>query len=189
MAAANDAAFKKKLAELRAPFPVELVYQREGPGGKKLDYVSIETVLERLLTVAPEYSLVGKIEKLTDKQAVVSVTLTIGEKTGFGVGEMTNTSLDMAVKSATSEAIKNAAKNGFGIALELWNKDKLAAIQKERKLSTASAATLKGEVFKIARKKLGKDTPTAKEIAALFEVDPADLGEVETLRAILEAHS
>lgn len=189
MAPQTDAAFKKKVDALREPFPVELVYQREGPGGKKLDYVAIETVLERLLSVAPEFSWEGEVISIEDGRAVVAGHLRIGDKAAFGVGSLKNPDLDMALKSANSEAIKNAAKNGFGIALELWNKDTLAAIQRARKLSTSSAATLKGEVFKIARTKLGKDSPSAKEIAALFGVEPAALAEIETLKAILEAEA
>lgn len=175
------------VAKLREPFPLDKIYSRQGPGGKQLDYVSIETVLERLIEVAPDYSLFGKVERLTENSAVVSIQLTIGDKSSFGIGEMTNPALDMAVKSATSEAIKNAAKNGFGIALDLWNADYRDDVARQRKRAGATEAQLKAEVFSIARTRLDKAKPSAAEIGELFDVSPSKLTDEATLRAILEA--
>ncbi len=185
MAAAKDTT----VAQLRAPFPLDKIYSRQGPGRKALDYVSIETVLERLIEVAPHYSLVGKVEHLdADKgKAVVSVQLTIGDKSGFGIGAMVNPDIDMAAKSATSEAIKNAAKNGFGVALDLWNEEYRNAIGAARKRANMTEAQLKAAVFTIAREKLDKQKPSAKEIGELFNVDPGKLTDEATLREILDA--
>lgn len=183
------AGIKTTVDALREPFPLDLVYSRQGPGNKQLDYVAIETVLERLLTVAPHYSMAGKLESLSDNTAVVSIHLTIGDKTGFGIGEMTNPSVDMAVKSATSEAIKNAAKNGFGIGLELWNADYRDQLATQRKQAGMTEAQLKAAVFNIARTRLDKAKPSAVEIGKLFDVDPSLLTDEATLRAILVAES
>lgn len=175
------------VAALREPFPLDKIYARQGPGGKTLDYVSIETVLERLIEVAPDYSIVGKVEYLEPGQAVVSVQLTIGDKTAFGIGEMANPSTDMAVKSATSEAIKNAAKNGFGVALDLWNAEYRDNVGKARKRAGMTEAQLKAEVFSIARTRLDKAKPSAAEIGKLFGVPANKLTDESTLREILDA--
>jgi hypothetical protein len=190
---------------LRAPFPPEKVYQRQGPGGKKLDFVAIETVLERLLDVAPDYSWVATPELVpvvksagggdegedtVERQAYTAVVtghLTIEGKSAFGVGSHTNPDLDMALKSANSEAMKNAAKNGFGVMLELWNEEYRVELGKRRALGKASLATLKAEVYKLGRTAIGKDKPTAKEIAAHFGVDASMLTDEDTLRGILAA--
>ena len=172
---------------LRAEFDLDQIYSRQGPGGKALDYVSIETVLGRLLDVAPDYSLVGKVEFLQPGQAVVSVQLTVGDKTAFGIGEMSNPSTDMAVKSATSEAIKNAAKNGFGVALDLWNADYRDAVGAARKVSAMTDAQLKNGVFRMAKEQLAVDAPTAGDIAEHFGVSPDALMDPVELRKILIA--
>lgn len=186
------------LEALRQPFPVEDVKTRAGGGGKTLDYVAIETVLGRLLDVAPEYSWVAEIasfsprvtvvdgDEKTTYVAVVSGQLAIGEKVAAGVGAMVNPDPDMAVKSANSEAMKNAAKNGFGVALELWDAEYRSGLDRRRKLASGNAATLKQEVFKLAVERTGKAKPTAAEIAKTFGVSAADLSDVETLRGILE---
>lgn len=134
-----------KLTKLREPFPTELVKQRKGPGNKMLDYVAIETVLERLLELVPDYSLHSGFSNWNPdtNTATAAISLSVGEKTGFGVGAMENSDADMALKSALSEAIKNAAKNGFGIALELWNEEHRNAIAEERKAQTLTLAQLK----------------------------------------------
>lgn len=177
------------VAQLREPFPLDKIYSRQGPGGKTLDYVSIETVLERLIAVAPGYSIQGKVESIEGDSATVSIQLTIGDKTAFGIGEMSNGSRDMAVKSATSEAIKNAAKNGFGVALDLWNAEYRDDVKAARALAGMNEAQLKAKVFGIARTKLDKDKPSAAEIGKLFDVPPAKLTDEDTLRAILVAEA
>lgn len=184
-----------QLEQLREPFAPEVVKQRVGSGGKMLDYVAIETVLGRLLDVAPEYSWVADNVQLIPRvdgdekvtyTAAVSGHLTIGDKRAAGVGAMVNPDPDMALKSANSEAIKNAAKNGWGVALELWDKEYLSTLDRRRKLMKGSAATLKQEIYRIAIERLGKKKPSAKEIAGLFDVAPGDLADEATLKTILE---
>src|SRR5207253_1038935 len=102
-------------------FPADQVKQRQGAGGMKLDYVAGETVIARLLEATEDedtgyawQSRIVKIERIgTDWAAVVEGQLLIQGDCGTGVGAMTNRDLDMAVKYAITEALKNAAKNGF----------------------------------------------------------------------------
>jgi hypothetical protein len=201
MSAATDKAESATREALRAPFPADKVYQRQGPGGKKLDFISIETVLNRLLDAAPGYSWVASAQinypesyidkdgdRITPNPIVATTgTLSIDGKSATGFGSHQNPDLDMALKSANSEAMKNAAKNGWGVMLELWDAEYRDDLEKNRKIQTASEASLKGDVFRIARERLGKDKPTAVEIGTLFGVDPSLLTDVPTLRAILVA--
>jgi hypothetical protein len=119
-----------------------------------------------------------------DGVAIVSGHLAIAGKTAFGIGAMKGPDADMSVKSANSEAMKNAAKNGFGVMLELWDEEYRNGLDKRRKLTTPAA--MKQEVYKLAREQTGKDKPTPADIAKLFKVNITDLGEVDTLRGILE---
>lgn len=176
---------KNPLAQLREPFPVEAVKTRPGGGGKTLDYVAIETVLERLLDVAPEYSWTAEIVSFEGNTAVVCGQLQIGQKVATGVGAMTNPDPDMAVKSANSEAMKNAAKNGFGVALELWSEEHRKDLARARKLANATEATLKQEVFRLATERLGRKPKTAAEAAKVFGKTASALADEEGLRAIL----
>jgi len=199
--AKTDSLIQRTQRELRAPFPADKVYQRQGPGGKKLDFISIETVLNRLLDAAPDYSwdasaqiqypepfVNNKGERITPNPIVATTgTLSIDGKYATGFGSHQNPDLDMALKSANSEAMKNAAKNGWGVMLELWDAEYRDDLEKNRKIEKASEASLKGDVFRIARERLGKDKPTAVEIGTLFGVDPSLLTDVPTLRAILVA--
>src|SRR5581483_10609120 len=89
------------LSGLREPFPADKVKQRKGGGGKMLDYVAIETFLERLLDVAPDYTIENANTYFKDDgTAVASLELVIAGKRGYGVGAMKNPDPDMALKSA-----------------------------------------------------------------------------------------
>ena len=174
-----------QLAKLREEFPVEAVKQRPG-GGQMLDYVAIETVLERLLDVAPEYSWQGHLVDFDGGTAVVEGHLTIGDKTAYGIGAMKNANdPDMAVKSANSEAMKNAAKNGFGVGLELWDKAHRQKLDRQRKSTTPAA--LKKMVVKLGREKTGVANASVRAMAEHFGVEPDELFEPDTMRQILEA--
>src|SRR6184192_887934 len=102
MPAAKNAVLEK----LRTPFPAGDVKQRQGGGGKQLDYVAIETTIERFLDEAPYYRWIGRVVMVSqdDKSwvAVVEGNLEAEGKSGFGVGAMKNPYVDMAVKSANS---------------------------------------------------------------------------------------
>ena len=134
----------QKLAKLREPFPVDKVKQRPGGGNRMLDYVPIETVLERLLELAPDYTWSAHLVHFESGLAIVEGQLTIGDKTAYGVGAMKNSDADMSVKSANSEAMKNAAKNGFGVALELWDEEHRADLQVQRQTGATGSASAGG---------------------------------------------
>jgi hypothetical protein len=185
---------KTQLSKLREPFPVEQVKQRPGGRGMMLDYVPIETVLERLLTVAPEYSIENASSHLLgDNVAVASLELVIGDKRGFGVGAMKNPDPDMALKSAVSEAIKNAAKNGFGVALELWDQEHREELEAQRQggqvvpLPTADdeLTQLKNRVADLAVAAGVERTGPA--IASHFNIPIEQLQDRETLERLVES--
>ena len=179
------------LEKLRRPFPSSEVKQRQGGGGKKLDYVAIESVLGRLLEDAPEYSWhIQSVElRMTVEGnkhvAVVIGQLQIGDKVGAGIGAMVNADPDMAVKSANSEAMKNAAKNGFGVALELWDEGHRQQLATDRALASGDLQTLKSEVYRRAQVGLDSESPTKEEVAEYFNIAVADLNKKAALKAIL----
>jgi sugar phosphate isomerase/epimerase len=179
---------------LRAKFPADQVKQRQGAGGLKLDYVAGETVINRLIDATKDeeqgyawQSSIAHIEKVGDRWvAVVHGNLAIQGDIGTGVGAMENRDVDMAVKSANTEALKNAAKNGFGVALELWDKEYRETLGQQRRALAGSEAALKSMVFDIAKNKLDTKKPTAAQVATLFDVSAGDLSDAATLRTILE---
>jgi hypothetical protein len=178
-----------KLAKLREPFTVDQVKQRRG-GGKMLDYVPIETVLERLLTVVPDYSWEGHVVSFIEGTAIVEGFLSAEGKRAFGVGAMKNAAdPDMAVKSANSEAIKNAAKTGFGVALELWDADRREELEAQRQGVVATTAdkeeliNLKNRVADIAVATGVERTGPA--IAAHFGIRIEQLQDRDTLETII----
>lgn len=184
-----------ELTKLRRKFSAAEVKTRQGPGGKTLDYVAIESVLGRLLDSAPDYSWTATLVEFQranpvgddDKWiAVVQGQLTIGDKTGYGVGAMKHGDPDMAVKSANSEAMKNAAKNGFGVGLELWDAEYRAELATDRAIAAGDPAALKAAVFKRFVDESGfTGKPTADDVADHFNVRVADLKDPQTLQGIL----
>ena len=144
--------------------------------------------MERLLEAAPGYSIENASAYITgpDNVAVASLELVIDGKRGFGVGSMKNPDLDMALKTAVSEAIKNAAKNGFGVGLELWDEEYRKTLDTKRALLGGSEAALKREVFKIARDRTGLDKPTGAQVAKVFGRKAGELADAAVLREILE---
>ena len=93
---------------------------------------------------------------------------------------------ELAMKEAVSDAVKRALKNlGSQFGLDLYDKEARKDIERRSALAKATPAKLKQEVWKIAKAALGKDKPTAKEVAAHFGVKAGDLPDEETLRGIL----
>lgn len=186
-------ASKELRAKLRERFPADKVLQRDGGRVGKLDYVPIQTVIERLLEATAEqesgYAWHGNVVFINADEGIVVVSgqLLIGGDSGFGVGSAKNKAdLDMAVKTANSEALKNAAKNGFGVGLELWDADYRAELRTQRQLVQGNEAALKQAVWDIARERLAKDKPSLDEVAKLFGVKKGDLSDKDTLIGILE---
>jgi hypothetical protein len=168
---------------LSAPFPPEEVKHRRGPGGKDLDYVAIETVLQRLLKNAPDFTWSARLVKHEGSLAIVEGDLTIDGKSATGIGAMANADADMAVKSANSEAIKNAAKNGWGMALELWTEEGREVVARGRALASGDLSALKQEVFRRALEQGAE--PNAESVAAKLGVAVEDLQDLDKLKEIL----
>jgi len=193
-------ATQKVLQALRVKFPANEVLQRRG-GGTTLDYVPIQAMIERVLDAtetAGGYTWTGNLKHLDRVErkkndgntvlewvAVVEGTLCIGDACGYGVGAMQNADVDMAVKSANSEAFKNGAKNGFGVGLELWDKEYREGLGQQRRLLAGSEQAMKAEVFRIAKEKLGIEKPTAAQVAGVFGRKAGDLSDEDNLRDIL----
>jgi Rad52/22 family double-strand break repair protein len=181
-------------AKLAARFPADTVKSRQGPGGKKLDYIAGEQVIRRLQEATADQdqgyawvSNVVKIEKDGNQWvAVVAGVLQISGDAGSGVGAMRNPDPDMALKSANTEALKNAAKNGFGVALELWDADYRATLGEQRRLLAGDSAAMKQAVWKLAKDRLGTAKPTASDVAELFGTTATALQEDDVLKGILE---
>jgi len=186
-------ASKELRADLRKPFPADEVRQRKGPGGKMLDYIGGEQVLRRLIDATAEqdsgyaWQITGmNVEKVGDAWAVtVCGNLLIGGDCGGGIGAMVNGDLDMAAKSANTEAIKNAAKNGFGVALELWDAEYRATLGEQRRLLAGSEQAMKQAVWKLAQKR-DPNAKTGAAVAKLFGLKAGDLNDPDVLKSILQ---
>ena len=131
---------KQKIQEaLSAKFPADEVKQREGGFGKKLDYIGIDTAINRMNEVLPlGYS--WRVDSLVviEGSVVVTGTLsipmgdgTIIERSGVGADKVNATDMDKSVKTAFAEAFKKAG-NTLGIALYLWDADERAELARER---------------------------------------------------------
>lgn len=200
-------ASKEVRTALSAPFPPEQVYQRQGPGGKKLDYIAGETVIRRLAEATKDqvfnsneqgYAWNAQIhtlerivtgepgEESTTFLAVVQGQLLIGGDMGTGMGAMRNPDPDMAIKSANTEALKNAAKNGFGVGLELWDAEYRTQLDQRRRAAGGNEQALKALVWDIAKKRWPDDSASAAQIAANFKVPVGDLSDPKVLATILE---
>jgi hypothetical protein len=181
---------------LRKKFPAEKVKQRPG-AGQKLDYVAGETVIERLIEATADQpqgyawqagvTFVNRDESGDSWNVVVAGQLLIDGDCGTGVGAMSNKDLDMAVKSANTEALKNAAKNGFGVGLELWDKEYRSQLASRRKAIEGDDKALKALVWDIAKKRLGNELPLAADVAALFDVSVGQLSDAGVLKTLLES--
>lgn len=102
-----------------------------------------------------------------------------------GVGADVSHDPDKAVKTAQAEAFKKAAHQ-YGVALELWDPAHRKSLDLQRRVESGSEAALKQATFEIAKERLGKTRPSAKEVAELFGlVDPGELSDPDVLRRIL----
>ena len=118
-------------SKLQEKFAVEDVKQREGGFGKKLDYIPIDGVINRLNEVLPlGYSWTVDNTVILEGSVVVTGTLAmniVDERSGnvevirrSGVGaDAVGKDMDKAVKTAYAEAFKKAC-NTLGVGLYLW---------------------------------------------------------------------
>ncbi len=115
------------------PFPRELIKERAGPHGRKLRYVDVHAVIERLNEGSENWHFLVENHQVLDAEVVVLGRLTIDSvtKSAFG-GALISfgndgqpISIGDDLKSAASDALKKSASM-FGIGLELYG-GKLAA--------------------------------------------------------------
>lgn len=105
-------------------------------------------------------------------------------KTLYGVGSMVNSDPDMAMKTALAEAIKKAFHQA-GVALYLWDSATRDRIEQKKKLAGGSESALKQAVFALAKEKLGKDKPTASEVAKSVGLKVGELADKDALVRVL----
>lgn len=120
---------ENKSKELRAAFPPASVGKLP-KGGVMLDYVGHAAVVDRLLTVDPEWNWepMGVDEHglpAIDQAGNLWIRLTVCGITRIGVGD------GKTMKERISDALRNAAMR-FGVALELWSKEELESSAAER---------------------------------------------------------
>lgn len=127
----------EQAAELRAPFPVEVI-GKIPKGGALLDYVGHAAVTDRLLKVDPSWTWepFATDEQglpVLDSEGNLWIHLTVCGVTRPGVGDGKN------AKELISDALRNAAMR-FGVALDLWSKEDLAANRTVEDFRAAVAA-------------------------------------------------
>lgn len=198
------------MERLAQPLDPARVKSREGSRGMSLSYIEAHdairtandifgiggwayTVKElRLLGDEPTENRSGKKGWRVGYLAVVEVFASGFEFSDVGYGdsvEYTGSKLtphELAAKEAVSDGIKRCLKNyGDQFGLVLYDKKGREALERRKRVGE-SVASMKREVWEIAKKKLGVETPKGGDVAKLWKVKVADLGERETLEAILK---
>lgn len=112
---------------LRVPFPASAIRKREGPGGKKFDYIEGHVVIHRLNdSTENDWSAHITDLKREGDLWVCFVELTIpglGTRPGIGVQRVSDRSGEDLIKGALTDGIKHAAKH-FGVAIDLYGPDR-----------------------------------------------------------------
>lgn len=114
------------LNRLTMKFDRSAIKQREGGGGKKLDYIETHTCIHRLNDATDnqwDFEIVDLRKE--DNLYICLGKLTIpelGTRMGIGVQAVINSKQEDLVKGAASDALKKAATL-FGVALELYGPD------------------------------------------------------------------
>ncbi len=112
---------------LTRPFPLELVRQREGQGGKTLNYIETHNVVARLNEGCDQWSFeIVEHQVLEEEVVVVARLIADGiTKMAFGGSSITRdragrqVSIADDLKAAGSDALKKAASL-LGVGLELY---------------------------------------------------------------------
>lgn len=110
---------------LTRPFPETAIKQREGGGGRMLDYVEGHTVIHRLNEATDnEWTLEVKKLEFRSDLTIAHVALTLpglGTREHIGIQEVRGSAGDLT-KGAITDALKKAATL-FGVGLELYGPD------------------------------------------------------------------
>ena len=179
------------IEELSKPFPIDKVKQRPGPGGIKLDYIAGEDIIEKLNTLLDNnwhWNSSYEIHQSDNKWIVfVRGDLVIEECSRTGMGSFVHADPDMAIKSANTEALKNASKH-YGVALYLWNAGEREKVAQERaEGSPKTIAGLKKAVLDLAMKQGLLGHPSKEGLAKHFGIaEPSDLDNRDVLEGILD---
>lgn len=109
-----------------------------------IDYVGHADVTDRLLSVDPDWSwrpmAIGDNGLPTlDANRGMWIELTVGGKTALGYGHAGAKTGGDAVKETIGDALRNAAMR-FGVALDMWRKEKLDPIVDAPEARTEPAA-------------------------------------------------
>lgn len=176
---------------LRAEFPPGEVRQRAGRGGMKLDYLGIDSTINRILDVSEQFGVDAQFDIVqmecrptpngSGYFSCIHGRLTIAGKTWAGTGCAIAPDPDDSIKTAQAEAIKKAG-HGFGIGLYLWDADKRAEIGEARKLIDGDLKALQAAV-----KKLAKDNGIEgrEALCEAYGLDAEDLFDAEKLKGVL----
>ena len=121
---------------LRASFAPELI-ENKTIAGRAMSYLNHAIVTDRLIQVDPNWSwepmgLNLNGTPMIDAVGGIWIRLTVCETTriGYGASDPHQKGSD-AIKSAISDAIKNAAMR-FGVALDLWGSEPVALAEPMR---------------------------------------------------------
>lgn len=204
------------LGKLTQPLDPKRVKTREGRGGSQaLSYIETHDAIRAANEIFGIGGWGYTVEELTELghepvsrngrdgyrvgyRAVVRVTARLDDyvvqfsDVGYGDSvEYTGSPItphELAAKEAVSDGVKRALKNfGSQFGLDLYSADGRADIAKRGRLAgEGNEAARKQEVWRIAKERLGKDKPSASEIAKLWGRKAGDLANDAVLREILE---
>lgn len=127
-------------------FPVDQVQQRDGGFGKKLDYIPIDKVYNRMNSLLPVgYNWIIKDFVFQGDSVIVigRIEIPVNGKviTRDGIGsDKLGKDVDKAVKTAMAEAFKKATHT-LGIGLYLWEQSERDNLVKERVEQKAKDST------------------------------------------------
>jgi hypothetical protein len=133
---------KEQAASLRKAFAANQIGTLP-KGGVRLEYVGHAATTDRLLQVDPDWTWapVAHDERglpRLDEHGGLWIRLTVCGVTRLGYGDAAGKKGPNSVKEAIGDAIRNAAMR-FGVALDLWAKEDLQAVEPAAKKSPRSA--------------------------------------------------
>lgn len=186
------------LTKLSAKFDVDDHGQRL-QGGRQLDYVGIDKVINRfndVLGVDWSFRVVESNLVVTNSGEYLATVVgridALG-KFAYGVGADIAKDPDKAYKTALAEALKKCSHQ-YGVALYLWNEDDRNVLAEQRVLRNntraleASGDTVAAKKSRVVELAKSRGVELTKEaMAAYFKVE--DFNDEATLDLILDAQS
>ena len=107
---------------LTKPFARKLIKERAGPHGKRVRYVDIHTVIQRLNEGSDDWSFEIVNHEILETEVIVLGRLTLGgvTKCAFGGSLIEGSTVGDSLKAAGADALKKSASM-FGVGLELYH--------------------------------------------------------------------